>query len=768
MFWADKIAKDIIDSKQYKPYWVNDMFTPSGFAHIGSLRGPLVHDAAYRALKTAHEKVEFTYVFNDFDPIDGLPPELVEKSGKYLGFPLRSAPSPEQGFKSFEEYFTEDFKKVLKSLGLGAKFLSSWDMYHEGKFDEVIRIALDNAEKIQDIYQKVSGSQKREKGWLPLQVICEKCGKLGTTRVHGWDGKMVSYTCEESMVTWAKGCRYTGKISPFGGVGKLPWKVDWPAHWKVLGVTIEGAGKDHSSAGGSRDIAKELCKEVFHIPNPYNLPYEFFLIGGKKMSSSKGLGLKARDLTSILPPEIGRFLFTRTDYNQAIEFNPVGTMAICDLFDEYDRCWKAYTENSDENLSRAFIYAQIDEIPEKEKIFLPRFRDIANVIQNPTTGVLQYFTGIKESPLNPKEKEILEERIRYAKVWLKNYAPSEMVMEMSRKIPEEAKNLSDNQKKYLKEVIRLLSFRHPALVRNDTLASDLQIKLYEAAKKLSISPKDAFSSIYISTIGKPFGPKAGVFLSQYPKDVLIKRFETVINGKKDSKSEKNNNSKNISHLFSIHPDVKKIFPSISAGVAVIKGVSISKSNPHLEKEKENVLKSLEELTPEKLGLYPEVISYRKLYKQMGVDWHSRRPSPEALLRRVVLGKGIYSINTCVDAYNLIVMRHRVSIGAFDYDKIKFPTILRFAKENDEILLLGEKESTKYFKKELAYYDSMGGYNIDFNYRDAQRTAVSENTKNLLINVDGVYDIAPEKVKEILQESVKIILKYCGGEVAICE
>jgi len=63
---------------------------------------------------------------------------------------------------------------------------------------------------------------------------------------------------------------------------------------------------------------------------------------------------------------------------------------------------------------------------------------------------------------------------------------------------------------------------------------------------------------------------------------------------------------------------------------------------------------------------------------------------------------------------------------------------------------------------------MGGYNIDFNYRDAQRTAVSENTKNLLINVDGVYDIAPEKVKEILQESVKIILKYCGGEVAICE
>ena len=54
------------------------------------------------------------------------------------------------------------------------------------------------------------------------------------------------------------------------------------------------------------------------------------------------------------------------------------------------------------------------------------------------------------------------------------------------------------------------------------------------------------------------------------------------------------------------------------------------------------------------------------------------------------------------------------------------------------------------KKELAYYDSIGGYNIDFNYRDAQRTAVTEDTKSILINVDGVYEITPEKVKEVLK------------------
>jgi len=54
------------------------------------------------------------------------------------------------------------------------------------------------------------------------------------------------------------------------------------AHWKVIGITVEGAGKDHASKGGSYDIAMTLCEEVFKYEKPFRLPYEFILIGGKK------------------------------------------------------------------------------------------------------------------------------------------------------------------------------------------------------------------------------------------------------------------------------------------------------------------------------------------------------------------------------------------------------------------------------------------------------------------------------------------------------
>ena len=192
MYWADRVAKEIIDSGKFKPFWVDDMFTPSGFAHIGSLKGPLVHDLIYKALKHAGQDTTFSFIINDFDPIDGLSQELEKDFSKYLGFPLKNAPSPKVGFDSFADFFADDFKKVLESLGVKPTYYSSWDLYHEGKFDEAIKIALDNAEKIQDIYKQVSGSKKKEAGWLPLQVICEKCGRLGTHRVHDWGGKNVA------------------------------------------------------------------------------------------------------------------------------------------------------------------------------------------------------------------------------------------------------------------------------------------------------------------------------------------------------------------------------------------------------------------------------------------------------------------------------------------------------------------------------------------------------------------------------------------------
>ena len=760
MYWADRIAKEILDSGKFIPYWVDDMKTPSGRVHIGSVRAVVSHELIYRALKQLGEKVEFTYVFDDQDPMDGLPVYLdQEEYRKHLGKPLWSIPSPEPGYKSYAERWGKEYIEIFNMIGVKPKIIWGSELYRRGRMNEMVRLCLDKAKTIRGIYKTLYGKERPD-NWFPFQVICEKCGKLSTTLVTDWDGEKVSYECKVNALDWTEGCGYAGKISPFSDknkiAGKLPWKVEWPCKWKVIGVTIEGAGKDHMTAGGSHDFAKLMCQKVLDYPVPYGFSHEFFLVGGKKMSSSKGLGSSAKEVSEIIPAYIIRFMISRVKFSEQINFDPNGTMTIPDLFDLYDEVAKEYWNDPKTDKARVYELSQMDAKAPKEHFF-PRFRHVVSYIQMPNINLKKFFAEKKGEKLNNLEKEALAERVKYARIWISKYAPTEAVFQISDSLPPEAKKLTDKQKDYLSKLTQL--------VKEIKDASELEEKMYKLANELGIPTKDAFSAIYLALSGKDYGPRAAWFLLKYPKEKVVERLKDAANLEvtKSSKQTKISTIDRRKH-FCIDSNVNEIYPSISIGIALIKGVKIKKTDRELEKEKKGFVEKLENLTTEEIGKYPEIASYRRLYKEMGVDWHSKRPSPEALLRRVALKKGLYNVNTCVDAYNLVVMLNRVSVGAFDADKIKFPTVLRFANEGDEILLLGDEKPTRYTSKELAYYDQAGGYNIDFNYRDAQRTMVTEGTSDLWINVDGVYDISTEQVQKTLEESIEKIIKYCGGNL----
>ncbi|TSC89015.1 MAG: lysyl-tRNA synthetase, class I [Microgenomates group bacterium Gr01-1014_5] len=206
------------------------------------------------------------------------------------------------------------------------------------------------------------------------------------------------------------------------------------------------------------------------------------------------------------------------DIKSQSNFDPNGTQAIPDLFDEYDRAWTAYNTNGDESLSQAFVYAQIDEVPDKRAdMFLPRFRDVANYLQLPNVDLRKQFELIKGSPYTENELEVLAERERYAKIWLEKYAPEDFQTQMSEEMPEQVRGLTEKQKEYLSCAIVLLE------KEND--AEKLQIALYELSKEVTLPASAAFGAIYLSLIGKTHGPKAAWFLLQYPKEQVLKRLK---------------------------------------------------------------------------------------------------------------------------------------------------------------------------------------------------------------------------------------------------
>ncbi len=519
MFWADRIAAEAKARFSTQPILIRDEKTPSGRVHVGSMRGVAIHGAIAEAL---NGQGIFKYEFNDLDPMDGFPEYLPQEFRQYMGMPLYKIPSPDGKAKNFAEYFADEFKEVIARSGFEVGFYNVSELYLSGRMDEPIRTALDHAADIRRIYKEVSGSQKPD-DWYPLSVFCENCGKVGTTRVYAWDGKEVSYKCEPKMVTWAEGCGHDGKVSPFGGKAKFPFKVEWPAKWKVVQVMVEGAGKDHSTKGGARDVAAHIAKEVFKYEPPMNAPYEFFLVGGKKMSSSKGRGSSAKEIADLLPSKIFRLALLGKDMNQAINFDPEGD-TIPVLYDQYDKLAENYWKGEKDDYSRLFefIHPISTEAASKKssgflsrlfggqaRLFsrqlpspsmLPRFSQVAFVVQMPHMSLGNEFPEA--------DKQELNERAAYAKRWLEKYAPEKYVFKLQDTMP--AVSLTAEQKNALGELLTLLE------ANPNATSEEIHAKLHELKE---------FKAVYLVFLGKDHGPKAGWFISALPREFVLKRLK---------------------------------------------------------------------------------------------------------------------------------------------------------------------------------------------------------------------------------------------------
>ncbi len=522
MFWADKIA---VSSRQEE--LVNDSKTPSGRVHVGSVRGVIIHDVMYRALKRANKPVKFTYGVDDYDALDTVPHYLdQEKFAPYLGYPLCNVPSPDDKSSDYAKYFMEEFLQVFQYLGVKAEIYYLRDLYRSGKLNPYIDTFLKNAQTVRDVYLSVSKAQRAD-NWYPFQVVCENCGKIATTVTTDYNGSEVFYTCKEDATDWVKGCGHSGWVSPFDGNGKLPWKVEWVAKWDFLGVTMEMAGKDHSQKGGSRDVANGICRRVLNKKPPFHSPYEFILVNGTKMSSSKGVGSSAKDMADLLPPEILRFLMLKTQPKTVINFSP-NYDNITRLFRDYDNLLNTYAKAQEENenveldktLSPLF-YAQLNE--EIKPFYTFDISTLISLLQIPHLDLQEEIKKRVDVELTEYDWQKINERIGVAQKWLADYADEEekLVIYFDQ-IPEIVSQLTSEQITYLGKLKEILS----GLEKWE--GEELQTALFTATKELGFSPAIAFPAVYYSFLGKDKGPKAGYLFSYLDKQFVLQRLDDVI------------------------------------------------------------------------------------------------------------------------------------------------------------------------------------------------------------------------------------------------
>jgi lysyl-tRNA synthetase class 1 len=532
MVWADRIVGEIKERFHEKiargeTLVLRDEKTLSGRVHVGSLRGIVLHGLIQQVLQSMEIAAVFRFELNEMDPMDELPKNLVRRDEykRFMGQPLYTVPAHEEGAENYPMVYGREVQGVIARLGLTLEYYKLQPAYAAGEFDDVIRDALNHAKEIRAIYKEVSGSEKPE-DWYPLQVICESCGKVGTTQVTAWDEKSacVQYICKPDLVTWAQGCGHSGEISPFNGKAKLPWKVEWPAKWKVFGVDIEGAGKDHSTSGGSREIGKRIVEEIFHYPEPFDIPYEFFNIGGKKMSASKGLGASAKEVSDLLPPTLLRLLMLRKLPNQPIDFDPEGT-TIPNLFDEYDRLADHYFKRHkepDADFARSFALCQLCFPTPPKDLWQMRFSLLSFVVQMPHLSLHDEAAKLKGSPLSKEETLALDERAHYVRQWLSLCAPPEARYTILKEVPADLA-LNATQRSALESTQKCLA--DPALAWK---GAAIHTALHAVKTAMHLEPPDLFQPLYMLFLGRQSGPQMGWFLSTFPREEALQRISSAL------------------------------------------------------------------------------------------------------------------------------------------------------------------------------------------------------------------------------------------------
>src|SRR5215472_9466481 len=124
---------------------------------------------------------------------------------------------------------------------------------------------------------------------------------------------------------------------------------------------------------------------------------------------------------------------------------------------------------------------------------------------------------------------------------------------------------------------------------------------------------------------------------------------------------------------------------------------------------------------------PAILATRSGYKALGKDPARYRGSAEALLRRIIAGKGLPRINTVVDVINLVSVESRLPIGLYDLDQVDGPIEFRAGRPGETYKGIGKYDLN--LEGLPLFADARGPHGSAT--RDSERTRVTETTKRVL-------------------------------------
>jgi len=206
------------------------------------------------------------------------------------------------------------------------------------------------------------------------------------------------------------------------------------------------------------------------------------------------------------------------------------------------------------------------------------------------------------------------------------------------------------------------------------------------------------------------------------------------------------------------------FPDLYLGVVIAKGMdnlgAADELWPLISAHQEEIRANT---SSEILSQLPRIASWRRAYSAFGAKPKKYKSSVESLYRMVLKGIDLRHINTIVDVYNYMSIKHMVPVGGDDISRVEGDIAIRFAQGGEMFRPLNSEEVEHAKEGEVIYMDNVEVLCRRWNWRECDKTKMTEETKEAMLVVEGLPPVNREEVDRIVEELRRLVERFCGGE-----
>jgi DNA/RNA-binding domain of Phe-tRNA-synthetase-like protein len=216
----------------------------------------------------------------------------------------------------------------------------------------------------------------------------------------------------------------------------------------------------------------------------------------------------------------------------------------------------------------------------------------------------------------------------------------------------------------------------------------------------------------------------------------------------------------------VREEMFRTFPEVRIGIAAFRDADNAGERPSLTELLHRAQgEAVRRLGASSVAEHPRVAPWREAYRAFGAKPKDHPSSIENLLRRVGKGQELRSVNPLVDLYNVVSLRHLLPVGGEDLAAVEGDVELRLAGADEPaVRLLGEPEARSPKPGEVIYADRAGALCRRWNWKEADRTKLTERTKRGFFVIEALPPAGRTELDAALADLAALVAEHCGGTV----